>query len=64
MAYLDKESGGSFMNITANNAYILLDGILLEVKVKESLEKAKVPEDVFDDRYEIFNLYNRDKQLE
>ena len=41
----------SFINTTAANNHILLDGLLLEVKIKESLEKAQVPEDVFDERY-------------
>ena len=62
--FLDNECGGSFINTTAANAHNLLDGLLLEVKIKESLEKAQVPEDVFDDRYEIFNLYNREKKVE
>jgi hypothetical protein len=47
------------MNITASNTYVLLDGLLLEFKIMESLEKAKVPEEVFDDRFEIFNLHSR-----
>ena len=54
----------SFINTTAANTHILLDGLLLEVKIKESLEKAQVPEDVFDDRYEIFNLYDRKEKVE
>ena len=64
MAFLDKECGGVFMNITSNEAYILLDGLLLELKIKENLEKAQVPENVFDDKYEIFNLYGREKKVE
>ena len=63
-AFLDNECEGSFMNTTAANTHILLDGLLLEVKIKESLEKAQVPEDVFDDRHEIFNLYNRGRKVE
>ena len=51
------------MNTTAANTHILLDGLLLEVKIKESLEKAQVPEDVFDDRCEMFDLYNRERKL-
>ena len=62
--FLDNECKGSFINTTIADAYILLDGLMLEVKIKESLEKAQVPEDVFDDRYELFNLYNRDKKVE
>ena len=48
------------MNLSASNTYCLLDGLLLEEKIKESLDKAQVPEEVFDDRYEIFDLYNRE----
>ena len=62
--FLDNECEGSFMNTTSANTHILLDGLLLEVKIKESLEKAQVPEDVFDDRYEIFDLYNRGRKVE
>ena len=62
--FLDKECKGSFINVTIADAYILLDGLLLEVKIKESLEKAQVPEDVFDDRHEIFNLYDRGRKVE
>ena len=61
--FLDNECEGSFMNTAAIDTHYLLDGLLLEVKIKESLEKAQVPEDVFDDRYEIFNLYNREKKV-
>ena len=52
------------MNMSASNTYYLLDGLLLEAKIKESLDKAQVPEDVFDDRYEIFDLYDREKKVE
>ena len=62
--FLDKECEGSFMNMSASNTYYLLDGLLLEAKIKESLDKAQVPEDVFDDRYEIFDLYNRGAKVE
>ena len=57
--FLDNECEGSFMNTAATDTHNLLDGLLLEVRIKESLEKAQVPEDVFDDRHEIFNLHNR-----
>ena len=43
---------------------MLFRSLLLEVKIKESLDKAQVPEDVFDDRYEIFDLYNRGRKVE
>jgi hypothetical protein len=61
--YLDKECGGALMNLPAQHAYVLLDGLLLEVKIMKILEKAEVPENVFDDRYEFFNLYNRKKKI-
>jgi hypothetical protein len=32
MSYLDNEFGSAFMNFIAANAYVLLDGLLLEVK--------------------------------
>jgi hypothetical protein len=34
------------------------------VKIKKILEKAKVPEEDFDGRHEIFKLYNREKKVE
>jgi hypothetical protein len=61
---LDNECGGAFMNITASNTYVLLDVLLLEVKIMESLEKGEVHQEVFDDRYEIFNLHSREKKIE
>ena len=62
--FLNKECGGAFMNVPACHAYVLLDGLLSEVKIMKSSEKAEVPEEDFDDRYEIFNLYDRDKKIE
>ena len=52
------------MNTHAANSHILLDGLLLEVKIKGSLEKAQIPEDVVDDRHELYNLYSRKKKVE
>ena len=40
--FLDKECKGSFINVTIADAYILLDGLLLEVKIKESLDRKSV----------------------
>jgi hypothetical protein len=42
----------------------MLGDFLIEVKIIRTLEKAKVPEDDFDDRHEIFDLYNRKKKIE
>jgi hypothetical protein len=61
---LDDECEGDFMNTNTTNALLLLDCLLVEVKIKKSLEKAKVPEEDFDDRHEIFKLYNREKEVE
>jgi hypothetical protein len=52
------------MNVTASNSYVLLDGLLLDVKIMECLEKTKVPEEVFDDRYAIFDLHIREKKIQ
>jgi hypothetical protein len=43
--FLDDECEGAFMNTNATNALLLLDCLLVEVKIKKSLEKAKVPEE-------------------
>jgi hypothetical protein len=51
------------MNLTAQNSSVMLDGFLIEGKIIGSLEKAKVPEYDFDDRHEIFELYNREKMV-
>jgi hypothetical protein len=60
--FLDDECKGAFMNTNTTNALFLLDGLLVEVKIKKSLEIAQVPEEDFDDHHEIFKLYNRDKR--
>ena len=52
------------MKLTTANAQVLLDGLLLENKVKTSLEKANVPEEPFDDRYDLYNLMKEEKQVE
>jgi hypothetical protein len=33
MSYLDNESKSSFTNLTAQNAYTIVDGLLLEIKI-------------------------------
>jgi hypothetical protein len=60
----DNQSGGSFMTLTCQNGFVMLDGFLIEVKIIRSLEKDKVSEDDFDDRHEKFDLYNREKKIE
>jgi hypothetical protein len=62
--FLDNECEGAFMNTINTNALTLLDGLLVEVNIKKSLEKAKMPEEDFDDRHEIFKLYDREKKVE
>jgi hypothetical protein len=52
------------MNTNTTNALFLLDGLLVEVKIKKSLEIAQVLEEDFDDRHDIFKLYNRKKEVE
>ena len=52
------------MELTTANAHVLLDGLLLENKVKSSLEKADIPEEPFHDRYELYNLNVEEKQVE
>jgi hypothetical protein len=39
--YLDNQSGGSIMNLTSQNAFVMLDGFLIEVKIIEVLKKPK-----------------------
>jgi hypothetical protein len=62
--YLDNQSSGGFMNLTTQYAFVMQDGFLIELKIIRSLEKAQVLEDDFDDRHEIFDLYNREKKIE
>jgi hypothetical protein len=52
------------MELTAANAHILLDGLLLENKIKISSEKTDTPIEPIDDRYELYNLYEEEKQVE
>jgi hypothetical protein len=40
MALLDNECGKSFMNLKAYEAHIVLDGLLLDTKVGDSIRKA------------------------
>jgi hypothetical protein len=61
---MNGQSGKTFMELTAANAHILLDSLLLENKIKISLEKSGTPEEPFDDRYELYNLYEEEKQVE
>jgi hypothetical protein len=63
-SYLNKQSGKTFLDFTTNNAHILLDDLLLEYKIKISLEKSGTPEEPFDDRYELYNLYVEEKEVE
>jgi hypothetical protein len=38
-SYLNKQSGKTFLELTTDDAYKLLDNLLLECKIKSSLEK-------------------------
>jgi hypothetical protein len=63
-SYADCQSGKTFSELSAADAHILLDGLLLEEKIKISLDKMDVPFEPFDDRYEIYNLYVEKNQVE
>jgi hypothetical protein len=58
---LKNQSGKTYLELTAANAHILFDGVLLENKIKNSLEKSGTLEEPFDDRYELYNLYMEEK---
>jgi hypothetical protein len=61
-SYLNKQSGKTFLELTTDNAHNLLDGLLLEHKIKSSLEKSGTPEESFDDRYELYKLNVEEKK--
>jgi hypothetical protein len=63
-SYMNGQSGKTFMELTAANAHILLDSLLLENKIKISLEKLGTPKEPFDDRYELYNLYEEETQVD
>jgi hypothetical protein len=43
------------MNTLAANADVLLDSLLIESKTEDSMEKAWLYDEPFDDRYELVN---------
>jgi hypothetical protein len=47
-SYLNKQSEKTFLELTTDNAHNLLDSILLEHKIKSSLEKSGTPEEPFE----------------
>jgi hypothetical protein len=53
-SYVDFKSGKTFLELTAAEAQTLLDGLLLEKKIHDSLDKTDIPCEPFDDRYEIY----------
>jgi hypothetical protein len=61
-SYLNKQSGKTFLELTTDNAHNLLDGLLLEQKIKSSLEKSGTPEESFDDRYELYKSMRKKKK--
>jgi hypothetical protein len=63
-SYLNKQCGKTFLDLTTNSAHILLDGLLLEHKIKSSLQKLGTLEESFDDRYELYKLYEEEKEVE
>jgi hypothetical protein len=50
-----------FLELTAAEAQTLLDGLLLEKKIQDSLDKMDIPCEPFDDRYEIYDLREEKK---
>jgi hypothetical protein len=64
-SYENYKSKKPFLELTTPaDAINLLDGLLLEKKVKISLDKTDMPSEPFDDRYEIFDLNEEEKQVE
>jgi hypothetical protein len=60
-SYLNKQSGKTFLELTTYNTHNLLDGLLLEHKIKSSLEKLRATEEPFDDRDELYKLNVEEK---
>jgi hypothetical protein len=52
------------LELTAADAHILLDELLLEEKIKISLDKTDIPCEPFDDQYEIYDLHEEKEQVE
>jgi hypothetical protein len=63
-SYLNKQSGKTFLELTIDDAHNILDGLLLEHKIKSSLEKSWTPEEPFDDRNELYKLNMEEKEVE
>jgi hypothetical protein len=61
-SYLNKQSGKTFLELNTDDAHKLLDGLLLEHKIKSSLEKSGMPEEPFDDCYELCKLIMEEKR--
>jgi hypothetical protein len=61
---LNKQSGKTFLEINTYDVHKLLDGLLLEHKIKSSLEKSGTPKEPFDDRHELYKLYLEEKEVE
>jgi hypothetical protein len=61
---LNKQSGKTFLELNTDDAHKLLDGLLLEHKIKSSSEKSGTPEEPFDDRYELYKLNVEEKEVE
>jgi hypothetical protein len=53
-----------FLELTAAKAQTLLDGLLLEKKIHDILDKTDIPCEPFDDRYEIYDLHEEKERVE
>jgi hypothetical protein len=53
-SYVDLKSRKTFLELTAAEAQNLLDGLLLERKVHDSLDTTDISCEPFDDRYAMY----------
>jgi hypothetical protein len=63
-SYANYRSGKIFFELTIADAHILLDGLLLKEKIKISFDQTDVPSKPFDDRYDTYDLYKKEKQVD
>jgi hypothetical protein len=54
-SYVDLKSGKPFLDLTAAEAQNLLDGLLLERKIHNSLDTTDIPCEPFDDRCTMYD---------
>jgi hypothetical protein len=63
-SHLSKQSGKNFLKLNTFDDHKLLDSLLLERKIRSSLEKSGATEEPFDDRYELYKLNVEEKEVE